>query len=150
VILEGTELTKGMITDFKHLNWFKVFLDDVLDHKFIMDINDPLIVHEVPDYIGYNQESGTGLLGEKELNLSKCIHHIEGYWSLDLATLPAGTIQAVVEKYEGMVFVDFVPTSENLAAWLLGIAQERMSLIGVDVTAVEFWETPKSHCRVEV
>jgi 6-pyruvoyltetrahydropterin/6-carboxytetrahydropterin synthase len=57
---------------------------------------------------------------------------------------------AIFEKYEGMIFVDFVPTSENLAAWLLSVVQEKMkNLPGVRVKAVEYWETPKSHCRVE-
>ena len=42
VFLESSELNRGgMVTDFKHLNWFKQFLDDVLDHKFIIDIHDP-------------------------------------------------------------------------------------------------------------
>jgi 6-pyruvoyltetrahydropterin/6-carboxytetrahydropterin synthase len=42
VYLQSTELKDGMVTDFHHLNWFKQFLDTTLDHKFIIDINDPL------------------------------------------------------------------------------------------------------------
>lgn len=150
VMLESDKLERGMVTDFKHLGWMKNFIDDVLDHKFIMDINDPLVPHEVPDFLEYSHVSGTLSAGEQILDLSKCIYFDEGYWMLDLSRLPANTPQAVIEKYEGMVFVDFVPTSENLSAWLLGIAQEKMAKMGVNVVAVEFWETPKSHCKVSV
>ena len=116
VMLEGDELTRGMVTDFKHLGWMKTFIDDVLDHKFIMDVYDPLVPHEVPelmladDYTTFDSDT--------------CILHNEGYLTpkMDLLShLP----QAVQEKYEGMVFVDFVPTSENLSAWLLDIANRR-------------------------
>ena len=48
VYLEASELKDGMVTDFKHLNWFKQFLDDTLDHKFILDINDPLFSTLLP------------------------------------------------------------------------------------------------------
>jgi len=138
IILESDKLERGMVTDFKHLGWFKNFLDDVLDHKFIMDINDPLVPYEVAEY---------ATMGK--LDLDGCVFHPEGYWTPDLKRL--GKLpQAVYEKYEGMVFVDFVPTSENLSAWLLGIAQKKMAEIDVDVVAVDFWETPKSHCYVEV
>jgi len=126
-----------MVTDFKHLNWFKNFLDDTLDHKFIMDINDPLIPHEVPE-----------LCVDNELMLLDLIPHKEGYWMPDMSTL-THLPKAVIEKYEGMVFVDFVPTSENLTTWLLEVAREKMASLGVEVTSVEFWETPKSHCKVE-
>jgi len=149
VMLEGNELERGMVTDFKHLGWMKNFIDDVLDHKFIMDINDPLLPHEVPELIHYPYKSGTGEgPGDLKLDLDKCIYCDEGYWVPDLKRL--NVPQAVYEKYEGMVFVDFVPTSENLSAWLLKIAQKKMSQIDVKVVAVEFWETPKSHCRVEI
>lgn len=149
VFLEGDELTRGMVTDFKHLGWMKNFIDDVLDHKFIMDINDPLIPHEVPDYIEFDHRSGTIDKPIPMLDLGKCDYYDEGYWMLNLDHL-AFKDQALTEKYEGMVFVDFVPTSENLSAWLLKIAQKKMAELGVKVTAVEFWETPKSHCKVEM
>lgn len=153
VMLEGDELTGGMVTDFKHLGWMKDFIDDVLDHKLILDINDPLLEHEVPEYMHRPFNSGTGEgPGRMQLDLSKCISYKEGYWRPDLEHLDIkpSLYDAVYEKYEGIVFVDFVPTSENLSAWLLGIAQEKMSEMGVKVVAVEFWETPKSHCRVDV
>jgi 6-pyruvoyltetrahydropterin/6-carboxytetrahydropterin synthase len=138
IFLESDYLQEGMVTDFKHLNWFKKFLDDTLDHKFIMDINDPLLSHEVPEYCN-----------EGILDLSKChIQEPEMYWTPDLEVIKDGP-QAVFEKYEGMVFVDFVPTSENICAWLLSVAERKMEPLGVRVSAVEFWETPKSHCRVE-
>jgi len=149
VMLEGHSLQRGMVTDFKHLGWMKTFIDDVLDHKFIMDIKDPLIAHEVPDFIRAVR-SGTDAMLVQSLDLGKCIEYPEGYWMPRLDTLPSDTIQAVREKYEGMVFVDFVPTSENLSAWLLRIARNKMVALDVKVVAVEFWETPKSHCRVDV
>lgn len=130
--------TTGMVTDFKHLGWFKNFLDDTLDHKFIMDIKDPLIGHEAPDYCDIS-----------ELNFNLLHKMKEGYWIPDLNVVQH-KITAIQEKYEGMIFVDFVPTSENLAAWLFRVVREKMSgMPGVEVVAVEYWETPKSHCRVE-
>lgn len=138
VMLEGTELERGMVTDFKHLGWMKNFIDDVLDHKFIMDINDPLLPHEAPEYVKGDS-----------LDFMRVFEQPEGYWVPDLA-LVADLNQAVREKYEGLLFVDFVPTSENLSAWLLEIAQKKMAQMDVKVVAVEFWETPKSHCKVEV
>ena len=144
----------GMVTDFKHLGWFKNFLDDTLDHKMILDIKDPII-----------REEAQFLLNEDgDLDLEETCHLMpEGYWMPNLTKLrntldsfterfnmPEVETQAIFEKYEGMVLVDFVPTSENLAGWLLGVVQAKMKPIeGVAVHAIEYWETPKSHCRVQ-
>lgn len=149
VMLEGDHLENGMVTDFKHLGWMKDFIDDVLDHKMILDVNDPLLHHEVPEYMDPYIPSGTGEMPEYHLNLNKVVIHPEGYMTPKLEYI-AHMSQAVYEKYEGLVFVTFVPTSENLAAWLLAIAQKRMAKLGVRVVSVEFWETPKSHCKVEI
>ncbi len=140
----------GMVTDFKHLGWFKNFIDDVLDHKMILDIKDPL-----------NSENLVWIQNDdEEVDEDSLIYFPEGYWIPDMSKIhdsmkkwgdpETEKNKAIKEKYEGIVLVDFVPTSENIAAWLLGIAENKMTgLSNVKVVAVEYWETPKSHCRVE-
>ena len=123
VYLEASELTNGMVTDFKHLNWFKQFLDDVLDHKFILDINDPLFSTLLPN------------IDKKDL-----ISFKEGYKTVDLTNFK----NELLELYESYIIVDFVPTSENISAWLLKIVQNKMDKLNIKISKVEFLETPKS------
>ena len=129
--LESSELKNGMVTDFKHLNWFKKFLDDTLDHKFIIDINDPLFETLLPHC----------------KNKDDLISHKENYKTFDLNLIKDKAIH-ILEMYEGFIIVDFVPTSENLSAWLLKIIQKKMSEININVSHVEFLETPKSKSTV--
>lgn len=129
IYLEAQKLENGMVTDFKHLNWFKAFLDDVLDHKFIIDINDPLYETLIPN-----------------VDKSSLIEFDEGYKIIDSTIFKDDTL--LLELYESYVIVDFVPTSENLSAWFLKIAQEKMNKIGIKVASVEFAETPKSKSHV--
>jgi 6-pyruvoyltetrahydropterin/6-carboxytetrahydropterin synthase len=138
IFLSSERLERGMVTDFKHLNWFKEWLDATLDHKFIIDRNDPLFFDLMRHYA----------TPEGEMDATKFLPHPEGYWTPRLELLESAP-DALIEKYEGMVIVDFVPTSEQLTAWILGIVRERMRPLNITVEAVEFWETPKSHCRVE-
>lgn len=127
VHLEGDKLESGMVTDFKHLNWFKKFLDDVLDHKFIIDINDPLFETLLPHFQDKNN-----------------LHTMdEGYMIPDLTIIKDEKIH-IKELYAGYVIVDFVPTSENLSAWLLKIVQNKMDKIDIKVSHLEYFETPKS------
>ena len=137
VILESSSLSDGMVTDFKHLNWFKEWLDSVLDHKFIIDKDDPLFFDLMSHYCD----------SRGKFDSTKFFYHSEGYWSCNLRYVEDNPL--LIEKYEGMIVVEFIPTSENISAWLLNIVQKRMEKIGVNVVAIEFWETPKSHCRVE-
>lgn len=131
VHLQSDSLTNGMVTDFNHLNWFKKFLDITLDHKFIIDINDPLFEIMLPHY-----------KSKKELIL-----HPEAYKTVDFGLIK-NEPNHVLEMYESYVIVDFVPTSENLSAWLLKIVDKKMKTIGMSVSHLEFLETPKSKSTV--
>ncbi len=131
VYLQSTELKDGMVTDFHHLNWFKQFLDTTLDHKFIIDINDPLFATLLPHF------------ADKQ-NL---IDNEAGYKIPDLNRVKEEP-NHIIEMYDGYIIVDFVPTSENISTWLLQIIAKKMSRLGVKVSHVEFLETPKSRSIV--
>lgn len=131
VHMESEKLENGMVTDFKHLNWFKKFLDDTIDHKFIIDINDPLFPTLLPHY----------------KNKENLISMKENYRIPNLTTVQNEEIY-IQEMYEGFIIVDFVPTSENLSAWLLKIVQEKMSKIDIKISHLEYFETPKSRSVV--
>lgn len=122
VSLAAWTLTDDMVTDFKHLNWFKKFLDDYVDHKFIVDINDPQF-HRIT--------------GKMPLEVKRYENGI-GYFELD-PNDPIGN-----EITESFVVVDFVPTSERLAEWMYNIVATKMAPLGVMVSSLTFSETPKS------
>ncbi len=131
VHLKSNSLSNGMVTDFKHLNWFKKFLDDVVDHKFIIDINDPLFDTLLPHY--KNKQN---------------FHQMkENYQIPDLTIIKEEPLH-IKELYEGYIIVNFVPTSENLSAWLLKIVRDKMSQIDIKVSHIEYFETPKSKSTV--
>ncbi len=136
IYLTGDTLDScGMVSDFKNLGWFKKWLGDVVDHKFIIDLKDPLLKYEVEtllnawdrvllqDMLIYQEENDCYIIDEKFYNFLEPV---------------------LQEKYEGMVFVQFVPTSENLSKWIFEVVNRRMQQIGVRVSKVEFYETPKS------
>ncbi|MFA7083473.1 MAG: 6-carboxytetrahydropterin synthase, partial [Arcobacteraceae bacterium] len=75
------------------------------------------------------------------------IEHSEGYKTVDFAKLQNEPVH-IHELYTGYVIVDFVPTSENISAWLLEIIAKKMKPLGVKVSHVEFFETPKSKSTV--
>lgn len=129
VYLSAENLTNSMVTDFRHLEWLKKWLNEFVDHKFIIDEQDPL----------YDTLVGvpSGTMGMKQ-----------GERSITLARLPSlTTVEEGTPEYEllsGMLIVPFVPTSENLAKWLHTIVTFRMAPLGVKCTRVDWWETPKS------
>ena len=153
LFLGANILEKGMVTDFKHTNIFKKWLDDIMDHKFIIDMNDPLFENLAGDIL---------LTSDKNLswyeNLMVDYNSEYDYARPDLdhitdilseLNISDAEKQAIHEKYEGLIIVDFVPTSENLCKWWYEVANKMLNDLGIDVVAVEYWETPKSHCRYQ-
>ena len=144
IFLEGEELTRGMVTDFHHLNWLGHFIDDNIDHKFILDLNDPwfknIINGEVHDVGG---EQRLFISGERRLRLKPVFvpntTHCAG-WNLDVDHL-SGPEE---EFYEGFFLVNFLPTSEALCEWIAKCAEVKMERLGIKIQRVEWSETPKS------
>ena len=154
VYLEGETLDNtGMVTDFRHLEWAKKFINDHIDHQFIMDIHDPLFDMFV--LTPYN----------KLLNLAGRPQFVDKYDFHENGTvaLPVPNTDFVVgfkpdtswmdeherstpefEAVEGFTIVDFVPTSENLSKWMAELIQAKMDRLGVKVSRIDWWETPKS------
>ena len=133
VKLESDTLKAGMVTDFKHLNWFKKFLDETLDHKFVIDANDPMYRYIIPHYTHMAAEGPPPLKGFSE-----------GYSIVNPNYFKTITDNGIIEILEGFVIVGFVPTSENFSRWLYGIVSDKMLKIGVKTHSVVFMETPKT------
>ena len=167
VFLEGTKLERGMVTDFKHLGWLKNFLDSNLDHKFVLDINDPIFCkllnvtsndgsveahHGMACGLHFRDNSmWVDVIDEDDMTkVYKSLRLVEVYvpgtdhivgWNLDVSELKDN---AEKEVYEGYFLVNFVPTSENFCKWLYDAVAIKMAQIGVKVARVDWFETPKS------
>lgn len=153
LFLAANELQKGMVTDFKHTNIFKKWLDDIMDHKFIIDINDPLFENLAGDIL---LTTDNNLPWYENLMVDYNSEYDYARPDLDHITdilsklnISDAQKQALFEKYEGLIIVNFVPTSENLCKWWFEVANKMLKELGIDVVAVEYWETPKSHCRYQ-
>jgi 6-pyruvoyltetrahydropterin/6-carboxytetrahydropterin synthase len=118
----------GMVTDFRHLEWLKKWINEYIDHQFILDKSDPLY---------------DNIIGNRNLIpvLVPNTTHVAG-WHLDLSGIEENTPE--YEYYEGFMVVDFVPTSENLSAWMAELVEAKMQNLGVWVDKIDWWETPKS------
>lgn len=135
VFLTAENLNKqSMVTDFRHLEWLKKWINQYIDHRFIIDRFDPLFER----LVGVNVKLRNVYVTNKETGRSYFVgsevdpEHYE--------ELP-GSMQ---ELLQGFFIVDFVPTSEKLSEWLATMVQFYMNPLGVRVSRVDWWETPKS------
>lgn len=135
--LQSENLKNGMVTDFKHLNFVKEFIDNFLDHKFMIDRNDPLFEVIFPEFEDIQRFENSAIKNEfwfKYVDISK-LKNFEGI---------------ALEHIESFVIVDFVPTSENICKFLYEYIKAKMEYFleseNIKVAFVELWETPKSHC----
>ncbi|MCF6359602.1 MAG: 6-carboxytetrahydropterin synthase [Cyclobacteriaceae bacterium] len=125
VYLESNKLVNGMVTDFKHLGAFKKWLDRVMDHKTLMDISDPMIPTMLP-----------------KAKIEDAILELKDKLFATPETKKELT-ELEYELYAGIVFVNFVPTAENISKWIFEAVNTLLPQ-GVRCTKVEFWETQKA------
>lgn len=130
VFLTSIGLDKtGMVTDFRHLEWLKKWINEYIDHQFIIDKADPL----------YNQ-----MIGDRPLKpvLVPDTNYVAG-WHIDLSAIENKN-SPEYEYLEGFLVVDFVPTSEKLSEWMAHLVDAKMKSLNVVVSQIDWWETPKS------
>lgn len=144
VFLEGDDLNyQGMVIDFKELGWLKNFLDNNIDHKFVIDVNDPDFNNIINGAINENGSftpSRTGLKTLPLVNVKVPGTNIVVGRIIDVH----GLTGCNHEFYEGFFLVDFVPTSENLSKWVFEVVDAKMKTIDVTVSRIDWFETPKS------
>lgn len=143
IFLTGDTLTRGMVVDFKMLNWVKVFIDDIIDHKMILDVVDPNLDLITAGNLSVDTSSFITIQGDnlplEHLSVPGTEHSVGT--RIDTTSLETGDLQ---DFYDSFVFVNFVPTSENLAKWLYDAVDSKMSKINVKVSKIEWNETAKS------
>ena len=123
VHLAGDADEGGMVTDLRNLEWLKRWLGDNIDHKFLIDKQDPMLALLAP---------GRALVDVKVPQTD-----IVAGCRFDIADLD-GPGRELIESF---FVVDFVPTAERLSEWIFKIASERMKKICVRVAKVEWVET---------
>lgn len=140
VFLSCDNLTNGMVTDFKHLGWLKTFIDTYIDHKFIVDINDPMFgyyIKDLPTMFNMVHDDFVDVFVPGTDHVSGKI--------INPKILDDSPISEILGGY---FLVDFVPTSENLSKWLFDCVDVKMKKMdNVLVDCIEWWETPKSRSR---
>ena len=132
VFLGADELDQSaMVTDFKNLNFVKKFVDDVLDHKFMIDVNDP----------NFERITGVATPAKVIRNFTLLNTYIDDFDERN----PDEQLHL-----NSFVLVNFCPTSEYICKHIFDHVKHKLQTMEhVTVTAVDLYETAKSHCRYE-
>jgi 6-pyruvoyltetrahydropterin/6-carboxytetrahydropterin synthase len=129
VYVESTSLNEeGMVIDFKNLNFVKKILNEYFDHKFIVDINDPVNKYMFSDF-----------------SINKLIKGEYGMYRYNTDT-PYIKDNVLCEYLSGFTFLPIIPTSEKLAEYFTGIIDAILKEYNVKIM-VEFFETPSSSSK---
>lgn len=127
---------KGMVLDFKELGFAKRFLDTVVDHKMIIDIDDPMLTKFYP------------VLNNLDITVRGSIYkflefHEDGNYYTIWPHRYRDLSYREIEVYSGIIIVPFIPTAENLAKWVFEYTQGVLDNFA-KVKKVQLWETPKA------
>ena len=160
VTLTANDLDEtGMITDFKHLTWFKGYLDLLFDHSFIFGISDPIVDDFIEWVLGPFTFSalywnGSQVVVKHGLNTTSYASFAKEKEVVRLL-LPDQDLteqeKVLKEIADGITLVPFVPTAENLASFFSNLVQDTFNQIFVKnderlvrVNKLTVWETSKA------
>lgn len=134
VTLQTQYLQDGLVLDFGNLAFFKNFLDKALDHKFLLDLDDPILEIMLPTPLQPILKPYT--IYPTKLGINTAFKYI----STNLDWTPE---QA--EYYNSFVFMKGVPTAENLSYHLYLLLNNTLILPNnTSVKSVSVQETPSA------
>ena len=126
---------QGMVCDFKELGFMKDFLNTYFDHRFVLDVNDPAFLRITGlDKLMYAKYAVPVVLNDKLL----------GYEIDPVVKTLLSLDESEFEVLSGFFFVDFIPTSENIASYLYEYAKHVLSPYNIQVLCLKWKETEKS------
>lgn len=116
VTLQNYNLQDGLVLDFGNLTFFKNFLDSALDHKFLLDLNDPMLKTLFSPLLLENLKSYK--IYPTKLGINTAFMHFtpNPEWSLEEE-----------EFYNSFVFMKGVPTAEHLSYHLYLLLMNTLS-----------------------
>lgn len=152
VKMRASSLENGMVTDFHHLNWFKKWLDEFFDHKMILDTHDPLLPTLLEDLWPLPSDDLAGGDGDVAywVKMQCFSYQAQSFYFPNPAEIEQRAERATGEMLEGLVVVDFVPTSENLSTFfyyhIKDVLDSKKESINqwAALESVTFQETPKT------
>jgi len=135
LVLTGN-LVNGMIIDFNELRFIKQFIDSVVDHHFICDIYDPLVS-------SYFKLLKSNVICCEDQGLYRVVNQ-EFLRDLEIELQEFG---------QSFVFINGVPTAENLAVWISNVIQDLMlknkvcQERNVRLVSLKWWESESSYAE---
>jgi len=133
--LEADELSSAsnnMVIDFNDMKIMTKWIDNTLDHNYLIDINDP----GCEDVFHHFWKDGS-------ISSEHLIKQPEGHWIINPESY-SNMSGYLFNKYRSYILLPFVPTSENLAKWMYDVMVQKMKSANVKVHKIEWYETPKS------
>jgi 6-pyruvoyl-tetrahydropterin synthase len=129
-----------MLVDYVNLNFLKKFIDEELDHKTLLDINDPWTI----DFINSTRPPESRIERVDSVLVPRLAPNQNSYSDPKFYnTTTPSKIPHHIDVNKGLVLLPFVPTSENICKWLHGIVSLSLSDF-CDQISVSFSETPKT------
>jgi len=138
--LQARELDdRDFVLDFKELAFVKRFINENLDHRFILSTNDPFFEQLTGmSFIDFTYERQSIYL-HPELETTRIVG-----WKFSRDSIESNPM------LESFFVVSFNPTSENLASWIFNGVQEALDkahILNCIVQEVVWSETPKTEAR---
>ncbi len=134
--LTADSVVNGMIIDFNELRFIKKFIDTVVDHHFICDLYDPLVA----SYF-------------KLLKSNVMCFEDRGFYKVVNRNFLKDMDCELQEFGESLVFINGVPSAENLAVWISQVIQDEMlknpvcQERSIQLVSVKWWESDSSYAE---